>query len=73
MDVPEESQVYEATLSCPAGQLALSVGVNGVGAMNNVVAMAVVGNDDQGYYRIRIKGGSSPAEVAAQLVCATVN
>jgi len=35
------------------------------------VSMAIV-NGNSGYYRIRIKGGSSPLEVDAQLVCATI-
>ena len=68
----EESQVYVTTLACELpGQVALSVGVNGEGAMNNVVSIAIVGSNG-GYYRIRIKGGSSASEVEAQLVCATV-
>ena len=68
----EESQVYETTLACEVpGQVALSVGVSGAGAMNNVVSMAIEGLT-QGYYRIRIKGGSAASEVEAQLVCATV-
>jgi hypothetical protein len=69
--VDGESRTFEATLSCLAGALAMSVGVNGTGAMNNVVAMAITGANDSGYYRIRIKAGSSPSEVEAQLACGT--
>ncbi len=52
----------------------MSVGITGTGAMNNMVAMAITGvNDDSGHYRIRIKAGSSPSEIAAQLACGTFN
>lgn len=64
--------MFEATLTCPDGARAMSVGITGTGAMNNMVAMAITGvNDDSGHYRIRIKAGSSPSEVVAQLACGT--
>jgi hypothetical protein len=72
--VQGESQVYESSLACSGGQTALSAGVNGVGAMNNIIAIAITGaNNDQGYYRVRLKAGSQPSDVTAQLVCATLN
>ena len=73
-DEGKKSHTFEATLTCPVGARAMSVGVNGTGAMNNVVAMAITGASyESGYYRIRIKAGSSPSEVAAQLACGTFN
>ena len=68
-EVAGENNVYETTLTCPAGLRALSVG-----ALNNIVAMAIVGpGNDQGYFRVRVQGGSDPMQVWAQLVCAAAN
>ncbi len=73
VEVPQDNNVYEKVMSCPAGQTALSVGVNGVGALNNIVAMAITGAaNNQGYYRVRLRAGSQTPDVTAQLVCATV-
>lgn len=71
--VSDQNNVYEATINCPAGLTAFSVGVNGAGALNNVVSMAIVGaQSNAGYFRVRTQGGSGPSEVFAQLVCADV-
>jgi len=71
--VPGENNVYDTTLSCPDDLTALSVGANGGGALNNIIAMAVVGAQNAGYYRVRVQAGSQPADVTAQLVCARVS
>jgi len=69
-----ENNVYDMTLTCPADLTALSVGANSVGALNNIIAMAIVGaQNDAAYYRVRIQGGSQPSDVTAQLVCADVS
>lgn len=73
VDVVGESQVYEKTMACQAGKAALSVGVIGSGAMNNLISMAITGGgNNQGYFRIRVKAGSNPSEVNAQLLCVTI-
>ncbi|MDA0329783.1 MAG: hypothetical protein O2958_12345 [Gemmatimonadetes bacterium] len=64
VEVGGENNVYEMTVSCGVGATAMSVGVNGVGAMNNVIAMAITGgSNNQGYFRVRITAGSQPSEV----------
>lgn len=69
-----ENQMYELTLICPLGQTAMSVGVNSLGAVDSVVAMAITGLlNNQGYYRVRLTDGSLPTEVSAQLACGTFN
>jgi hypothetical protein len=68
-EVAGQNNVYEATLTCPVGLTALSVGANGAGALNNVISMAIIGaQNNAGYFRVRLQGGSAPADVAAQLV-----
>ena len=73
-DVDGQNNVYEATLTCPVGLTAISVGANGAAALNNIISVAIVGaQNNAGYFRVRLQGGSQPADVAAQLVCAVVN
>jgi hypothetical protein len=63
---------YQATLTCPGGATALSVGVDGDGSLDTVVTMMIVGGQS-GLFRVRLLGGSQPADVTAQLVCAQVS
>ena len=45
-----------------------------MGALNNIIAMAIVGaQSNVGYYRVRLQAGSQPGDVRAQLVCASVS
>jgi hypothetical protein len=73
-EVAGENNTYEATLVCPGGRTALSVGVNGTGRLNNVISMFIFGGqNDSGYFRVRVQGGSQAQDVTAQLVCAQVS
>ena len=74
VEVAGENNTYEATLSCPGGLTALSVGVDGTGRLNNVISMFITGGQhDSGYFRVRVQAGSQANSITAQLVCAQVS
>jgi hypothetical protein len=71
-DVPDESNTIDMTITCGGTRSAISVGINGSGAMNNVIAMAITENENEAYFRVRLKAGSQPSDVRAQLMCADI-
>jgi hypothetical protein len=68
-----DNNTFEKSIVCPAPKVAISVGISGVGALNNVIAVAIAGDGlDEGYYRVRLRAGSQPSDVTAQLMCANI-